>query len=200
MKRSLAILSLLVARAILAQPHKLTINEIYDPANSNAFSATPQKGFVWVDDDHFFWPRRNAAGDVVADVLEDVRSGREVAMFDSADLQTQVRRIEGVSDEDARQLSHPASPELHPKTNALVVTAGGDLYVYSIVDKTLTRLTSQSGAEEQATFSPDGRMVSFVRGNDLFVSTLPERRSGGSRPGAATACSSVQTCPIFLCR
>src|ERR1700730_1259151 len=101
MKRIVIVFTLIVAPALLAQSRKLTTDTIYDPANANVFSAAPQKGFIWIDDDHFLWPRRNAAGDVVADVLVDARTGREVAMFDGDDLQAQARKIEGVSDEDA---------------------------------------------------------------------------------------------------
>jgi len=168
MKRTVLIALLLIPTALFAQK-KLTINEIYDPANKNTFAATPQKDFVWIDDDHFFWPRRNAAGDVVAEALVDAKSGREVAMFDADDLQAQVRKIEGVSEDDAKQLSRPASPAFNPKNNALLVTVGSDLYVYSISDRKLTRLTSQPGDEEEAAFSPDGNRVAFIRNNDLYV-------------------------------
>ncbi len=185
MKRISVVFGLLVAATLVAQPAKLTIDTIYDPANANVFSAAPQKEFVWIDDVHFLWPRRNAAGDVVADVLVDARTGREVAMFDSDDLQAQARKIQGVSEEDAKQLSRQESPEIHAKSGALLVTIAGDLYTYSINDKKLTRLTAQSGVEEQAVFSPDGRMVSFVRSNDLYVvdtAGKSERRltTGGS--------------------
>src|SRR5437763_702857 len=126
MKRTLLIALLLLPTALFAQK-KLTINEIYDPANKNTFAAAPQHDFVWVDDDHFFWPRRDAAGNVAADVLVDAKTGKEVAMFDSEDLQSQVRKIEGVSDDDAKQLSRPASPTFNPKNNALLVTVARDL-------------------------------------------------------------------------
>jgi dipeptidyl-peptidase 4 len=183
--KKLVLIALLIPTALFAQK-KLTINEIYDPANKNTFSASPQKDFVWIDDDHFFWPRRNAAGDVVADVLVDAKTGRDVAMFDNDDLQAQVRKIEGVSDDDAKKLSRPATPAFNPKNNALLVTVGGDLYVYSIADKKLTRLTSAPGDEEEASFSPDGQHVAFLRGNDLYVvdaSGTNEHRltNGGSK-------------------
>ena len=178
--------ALFIPIALVAQqPRKLTVNEIYDPANKNTFAAAPQRDFVWIDDDHFFWPRRNAAGDVVAELLVDARSGREIAMFDADDLQAQVRKIAGVSEDDAKRLSRPASPAFNPKNNALLVTVAGDLYIYSIPDRKLTGLTSQAGEEEEATFSPDGRRVAFLRNNDLYVVDVNgtnERRltTGGS--------------------
>ena len=121
--KHIGIVVALFSAATLFAQHRLTVEEIYDPANANTFSATPQKGFQWIDDDHFLWPRRNAAGDVVANVVVDARTGRDVAMFDSADLQAQVRRIEGVS-EGVKTLSRPSSPELPPKHDSLLLTAG----------------------------------------------------------------------------
>ena len=183
--KKLALIALLIPTALFAQK-KLTVNEIYDPANKNTFAVAPQRDFVWIDDDHFFWPRRNAAGDVAADVLVDAKSGKEIDMFDTNDLQAQVRKIEGVSEDDAKELSRPASPAFNPKKNALLLTVGHDLYIYSIPDRKLTRLTSAAGDEEEATFSPDGQRVAFLRDNDLFVvdaNGTNERRltSGGSK-------------------
>ena len=183
--RRLVLIALLIPTALFAQK-KLTIDEIYDPANKNVFAANPQKDFVWIDDDHFFWPRRDAAGTVVADVLVDAKTGKEAAMFDNDDLQSQVRKIEGVSEDDAKQLSRPASPTFNPKNNALLLTVGSDLYIYSIPDRKLNRLTSQAGEEEEASFSPDGKRVAFLRDNDLYVVDVNgqnERRltTGGSK-------------------
>ena len=38
------------------------------------------------------------------------------------------------------------------------------------------RLTTEAGEEEVATFSPDGRLVAFVRGNNLFVVDVASQR------------------------
>jgi len=64
--RNWILIALLVAPAALAGTRRLTIDDIYDPQKKIAFNGVPQTGFVWVDDEHFFWPRTNAAGEVVA--------------------------------------------------------------------------------------------------------------------------------------
>ncbi len=46
-----------------------------------------------------------------------------------------------------------------------------DWLVYDRTTKTLARLTPEGG-EQQAAFSPDGKKVGFVRGNDLHVADL----------------------------
>ncbi len=55
------------------------------------------------------------------------------------------------------------------KTGAYLLKAGKDLYVYDTYAKTAKRITKDDADELEADFSPDGSMVSFVRGNDLYV-------------------------------
>lgn len=169
MKLRYALLLFLIATSLHAATRKLTIDDIYDPKKKISFSGAPQSGFVWVDDTHFFWPRTNAAGDVVAEVLVDASSGKEIAMFDIDNLQAQALKIKGVTEEDAKKVARPRSPRFNPKKDSILLTIANDLYVYSIPDKRLTRLTSADGEEEEASFSPDGASVAFVRGNNLYV-------------------------------
>ena len=58
-----------------------------------------------------------------------------------------------------------------------LLTIGDDLYVYDISDWTrATRLTRSPGAKSEATFSPDGRSVAFVKHNNLFVAPVDAPR------------------------
>ena len=59
-----------------------------------------------------------------------------------------------------------------PRSDALLLTAGEDLYLYRLAGKSLQRLTDTAAEEEAATFSPDGRKVAYVRDCDLFVRDL----------------------------
>ena len=52
---------------------------------------------------------------------------------------------------------------------AAVVTYANDLFYYRLGDESALRLTTGPEAEDVAEFSPDGRFVSFLRGNDLYV-------------------------------
>jgi dipeptidyl-peptidase-4 len=56
-----------------------------------------------------------------------------------------------------------------PQGDALLVVAGGDLYLESLAGHTLRRLTRTAAEEEAPHFSPDGRRIAFVRGFDLYV-------------------------------
>ncbi len=70
--------------------------------------------------------------------------------------------------EDGKEIA-PGGYEWSPQGDALLLTADGDLYLYSTGQRTLRRLTRTDGEEEGARFSPDGRRIAFVRDFDLYV-------------------------------
>ena len=172
MKVRISICIALLALPVFAGTRRITIDDIFDPQKKIAFGGVPQSGFVWIDDEHFFWPRTNAANEVVAEVLVDAKSGKEVALFDVNDLQAQVAKVNGVTDDEAKKLARPKSPTFNPKKDSLLLEIQHDLYLYHIASRTLTRLTTAAGDEEEASFSPDGKSVAFVRNNDLHVIDL----------------------------
>ena len=65
-----------------------------------------------------------------------------------------------------------AGYRLAPGGEAVLLAGGGDLFIANLADRHVRRLTATSGEEELAEFSPDGKWVSFVRDNDLFVLEL----------------------------
>ncbi len=58
----------------------------------------------------------------------------------------------------------------------MLLTLAGDLYLYDFEGGTLGRLTSAPGDEEEAAFSPDGKSVAFIRGNNLCVVDVATRK------------------------
>ena len=74
-----------------------------------------------------------------------------------------------MSSDEAKRIARPRSVVVDWGSRGVVLTVHGDLYIYSITSKTLTRLTSAAGEEEEATFSPDGKLVAFVRDGNLFT-------------------------------
>jgi len=58
-----------------------------------------------------------------------------------------------------------------PKTGAIVIPAGGDLFVRRS-DGTIVRVTDSEEAELDPKLSPDATKVAFVRGDDVFVADV----------------------------
>ena len=168
------LLLLLVTAPLFAQKKALTLEAIYHPTEKVAFGGAIQSGFDWIDDDTFVWPRSDANGDFVEWRFYDVASGKERALFDRARFVAALTGI-GLDEETAHDASDSDELVFAPKKNAFVVGIADDLYLYSIARNTVTRLTSTPGEEEEATFSPDGTKVAFVRANDLYVVDLAGR-------------------------
>jgi dipeptidyl-peptidase-4 len=148
---------------------RFTIDDIYDRAKRIPAAALEPRTFTWADETHFYFPRTAATGEVTSFVLVDAVSGEQTTLFDPDELQAQVAKLEGVSSDEAKRIARPRSVVVDWGSRGVVLTVHGDLYIYSITSKTLTRLTSAAGEEEEATFSPDGKLVAFVRDGNLFT-------------------------------
>src|SRR2546428_12849363 len=170
-----------VAQQIQTTPPKptlreLTIENIFDPKHRVAFSDAPQCGFVWREDKTFTWPRTNEKGEIIEQVVIDTDSGKKRTIFDAAKLQAAARKVAGVNEDEAKRLSQQRSWNFSPNKKNIVLTVGEDLYLYTFDSDSLTRLTSTPGEEQEASFSPDGRFVSFVRNNNLYVVDVATQR------------------------
>ena len=65
---------------------------------------------------------------------------------------------------------------LSPGEEAILFRHSGDLFLYDLESGTASRLTRSSKREELAEFSPDGRLVSFVRDQDLYIVRIENGR------------------------
>ena len=182
MKR-LALL-LLLATPLLAQKKALTLDALFDPKTMTRFGGAAQRGFDWIDDTTFLWPRRDADGTLVEWRVFDVATGKERPLFDAKKLQRALEDA-GLTAETAKETARASSLQFDAKKSAVVIEAADDLFLFSFKSNTATRLTSAPGAEEEAAFSPDGQKVAFVRANDLYVVDLAGRERRITTDGSA---------------
>src|SRR6185369_4624268 len=66
--------------------------------------------------------------------------------------------------------------QLNPNETGALITFANDLFYYEFGSDRAIRLTSGPEEEVGEAFSPDGRMVSFVRGGNLYVEDLGMQR------------------------
>lgn len=165
---------LLLALPLAAQKKVLTFDALYDPDKRIYFSGAVQSDFDWIDDSTFLWPKTDEKGDLVEYRLFDVKTGRARPLFERAKMQTAFEAA-GVAAEKAKAAAESDELKFDASKSAVVLSIDDDLYVYSFTRNTVTRLTNAAGEEEEATFSPDGQKVAFVRGNNLFVVELSGR-------------------------
>ncbi|MBV8516363.1 MAG: DPP IV N-terminal domain-containing protein [Acidobacteria bacterium] len=172
MKRVL--LLLLLALPLAAQRKVLDLDAIYDPAKRVYYSGAIQSGFDWIDDTTFVWPQTDELGELISWRVFNATTGKSRPLFDSAQLQSALEAA-GLDADDAREAASSDELTFDAKKSAIVLDVADDLYLYSLTRGTATRLTSAPGAEEQATFSPDGQKIAFVRANNLYVVDLAGR-------------------------
>src|SRR6266498_2485943 len=178
---ALLLASTALAQQVTTQPPKptlreLTIENIFDPKQRVAFSGAQQSGFVWLDDKTVSFPTRRSSDLVVEQSVLDAETGTKRTLFSAAKLEAAARKIAGVSADDAKRFAQQKNWTFSPNKKSVVLTIGGDLYLWNLDADTMTRLTSSPGEKQEAAFSPDGRFVSFVRNSNLYVVDVASQR------------------------
>jgi dipeptidyl-peptidase-4 len=109
----------------------------------------------------------------------DAVSGRTSPLFDASRMATALASLPGITREVAADLSRSRALTFNAGMTRALMTINDDVYVYDTVEGKATRLTETAGDEEELTFSPDGRLVGFVRGNNLHVVSVanPKERA-----------------------
>jgi dipeptidyl-peptidase-4 len=170
----LALLVTLLSTAAPAQDRVLTIDDLYNPSTSVNFGGRPISGLTWLNDTHYLWPRPGGGG--VDWVKVNAATGASEPLFDAAQMQGALARLPAITPGEAERLSRSRTLIFNPERTAALFTLQGDLYQYVFGTDRATRLTSQSGEEEVPSYSPNGKLVSFVRDGNLFVVELDPAR------------------------
>ena len=164
----------------LAQNKLLTIDDLYDPIKKVDFGKTrPAREwrFVWVNESEYV-----RKGDDDRYYRVDATSGSEALVFDPTQLDQALSPMPGVTLKDREK---PRAVTFAPDYRALICTHEDDLYYWSIDTTSVRRLTATAGKEEEAQFSPDGRLVAFVRSGNLFVVDLEGKERALTSDGTA---------------
>ena len=179
---AVALLALLAVPA-RAQQKNLTLDDLYDPVkrvNFGSGSAT----YVWLSDKEYVKLPSTRGGPAPAAVLmrTNAETGAETPIFDQSKLEAGLAKLPGIATDTAKLGRQ--RPIFTRDYSALAITVGDDLYYWSVGSDTVTRLTSAPGAEEEAQFSPDGRLLAYVRNNNLYVTDLAGRERALTTDGA----------------
>src|SRR5688572_4678282 len=148
----------------------LTIDAIYDPEARVDFSGAPPTSLRWIDEANYLQMRR--AGRGVEWLTVEAATGRTTPLFDAARMENALASLPGMSRDNAADSSRSGGITFNPSRTGALVAIEDDLYYYDFSADRAARLTSAAGAEEEASFSPNGRSVAFVRGNNLHVVDL----------------------------
>src|SRR5215813_7124613 len=163
-------LILLMTCAAAAQQKLLTIDDIYDPVKGVDFGGSPPTGLRWLKDgEHYLEARREGEGGTSQLLKVDAVSGQASPLLDVRKLERAFAALPGLSAQDAVRVSRLTSYKLNPAETAILVNDSDDLFYYEFGSEKALRLTHTPEPELGEEFSPDGRLVSFTRGGNLFV-------------------------------
>jgi dipeptidyl-peptidase-4 len=161
--------TLAVAAPVWAQQQSLTLDAIYDPVTRVDFSGTPTTNIRWLDDDAYLVVERASGGRAAEWHRVDAASGSVTPLFDQVQMEEALAALPGMSRSEAAAHAYSGGLTLNPARSGVLTTITENLYHYDFITGTARQLTSVEGVEEEATFSPDGASVAFVRRNDLYV-------------------------------
>ncbi|HYE16403.1 MAG TPA: DPP IV N-terminal domain-containing protein [Pyrinomonadaceae bacterium] len=176
-----------------AQDKQLTVEDIYDPARKASFGNEPVSDLKWLNDgEHYLWAKKDGGAKATTLLRVNARTGRSEPFFDAARMEAALARLPGVTREDAAKLARKGSYTMSPSQTGLLLNHANDLFYYDTASGSAVRLTSGPGEESEEDFSPDGRMVSFVRANNLHVVELATQRERAlTSDGSATVLNGV---------
>jgi dipeptidyl-peptidase-4 len=125
---------------------------------------------TWLPDgDHYLQSRGGGS------MVTEAATGRMKPVQDSKAMARALASIPTITEEEAERVARQGDYTLDPKREAALVNLADDLYYARMDGSSAERLTSTPEPEELASFSPDGRFVAFVRGQDLWAIDLRTR-------------------------
>jgi dipeptidyl-peptidase-4 len=152
----------------------LTVDAIYHPDRRVDFSGPPVPEPSWLDPATYVIAQRQ--GGRTEWLKVDAVSGRSTPLLQSDSFERALRSVPGVSGDDVGRVLRSGGLSFNSTRTGALLTLDDDLYYYDVAAARVTRLTRGAGEEEEATFSPDGKLVAFVRANNLHVVTVASPR------------------------
>ena len=160
------------ALPVAAQEKLLTVDDIFspDPKVRVNFSGTPAR-LTWAADGRSF--RQFQDGKLVR---VDAATGNVTQFYDADRFAAALAAVAGVKPEDAARMANSPTLQFNESETAILVNHSNDLWHYDVAGGVLKRLTNSKDEEKEPDYSPDGKYVSFVRKNDLFVVEVARAR------------------------
>ena len=163
-----------------AQTRLLTVEQIFGYDGWERFNgsraatlAWAPEGDPWLSDTQHLWPGESHATEVPGGspwMRVDAVSGESRPLFTYSQLDRALVAA-GAPAADARSAARRAPSVFSRERDAVLLTLGDDLYAYKISTDTAIRLTDSAGAKSEATFSPDGAKVAFIKNHNIFIAS-----------------------------
>ncbi len=149
----------------------LTLEGIFHPAKKVDFAGPAGPRYAWLPDGSLLESRTDK-GQTTHQRL-DPKTGERRAFLDTAAATTALVKAGAPEAEAKKALGQPA---LNEAADAALLTLGGDLYWMRLPGSEVRRLTRDGKPKDLPAFSPDGKKIAFLRGNDIHAIELDTRQ------------------------
>ncbi len=170
----LGIILFTLSFSLFAQNGKITLDSLYP---NKVYKPTGLSGMQWRPDGKSYTFLKYNRGIQAVEIYEhDLASGKEFPVVEAANL-----KVNG-SDQPVALSSYQWSPD---NTHILItgvlpartLKTGGTIYIYDLAVQKINHIIESDAEQENVSFSPDGKFVSFIRGNNLFVHELSNNKT-----------------------
>ncbi len=179
MRRAIVLIGLftLVPTALVrAQEKRLTIDDLYDPQKRINFSGSPPLDLRWLDAEHYLQRKVDPKTGEVQLLTVHALTGEAASFLDAERMEAAFAQLPGFTADEARRIARGGMYTMNKDHTALLITHAGDLFYYDVAGGRAIRLTHTPEPEQEADFSPDGKLVSFVRRHNLYVVDIATQR------------------------
>ncbi len=165
-------------------------------AQSNSPQVTPEwlftAGAHIADVPHTAWLSDNAA------ILYDIRQPESQRTFERLDpatgqrspilnMSAAVASLQSLAPDAQVKTALPWPDAFDTTGHQALYQFNGDLFLLNLPTSTFTRVTQTPAEEKDSSFSPDGRLITFVRENDLYLYNIASKsESRLTTDGSAT--------------
>ena len=170
-----SLLFLALVPATSAQQKLLTNDDIFDPVKTVNFSGTVPT-VRWLKDGKHYLLTDPSKKDVAKIQRVDAATGEATPFFDVAKMQAALTTLGGVTEADAKQLANRGTYQMSNDETAVLINWDNDLFYYQLGSDKAVRVTNNAEEEVGETFSPNDRMLGFVRGNNIFIYDIAAQR------------------------
>ncbi|MBA3357535.1 MAG: S9 family peptidase [Pyrinomonadaceae bacterium] len=164
---------------VLAQDKLLTLDDIFDPVKKVNFNGTTPDIRWLKDGTHYLLANDPSTPNVPRLQKVNALTGAATSFHDSTKMEAAFAALGGLSAQDAKQLANRDSYDFNRNETAVLINFANDLFYYELGSNKAIRVTNSAEEEVGETFSPNDRMIGFVRNNNMYVfdlATQQERR------------------------
>jgi dipeptidyl-peptidase-4 len=155
---------------INAQNRQLTLDDIYDPQKQTNFNGSLPRITRWLDDQHYLQFNANPNLGTTGFLKVHAESGKTEGFFDNEKMKKALSSVLGTNLEG--KSINILGGNFSPGNNGVLIDHDKDLYFYDFISDKAIRLTNNPEEETDSSFSPDGKLVAFVRNNNLYTVDL----------------------------